>query len=152
MRLVVDLTLPTEARLISQTRRAFTGYLEEMGVDGDDVSDVALALAEACTNVLRHACTRGDSFRLSAELGPDEVVLVVEDDGIGLPPSADRAPSTGPEATATSGRGLFLIRALMTSVVLETTPARQGTKLQMRKSLKGHSAAAEANAAVSAGG
>lgn len=150
MRLVVDLTLPTEARLISQTRRAFTGYLEEMGVDGDDVSDVALALAEACTNVLRHACSRGDSFRLSAELGPDEVVLVVEDDGIGLPPSADRAPSAEP--TATSGRGLFLIRALMTSVVLETTPARQGTKLHMRKSLKEHPPISEVDAAVSAGG
>lgn len=146
MRLVVDLTLPTEARLVSHTRRAFTGYLEEMGVDGDDVSDVALALAEACTNVLRHAYPQGDSFRLSAELGPDEVVLVVEDDGVGLPASTDPAPAKGPDATATSGRGLFLIRSLMTSVDLETAPARQGTRLHMRKSLKGHPAGTEVRA------
>lgn len=142
MRLVVDLTLPTEARLVSQTRRAFTGYLEEMGVDVDDVSDVALALSEACANVLRHASSRGECFRLTAELCPEEVVLCIEDDGVGMP-DVDVRPSKAPEATATSGRGLFLIRSVMTSVDLETDPVRQGTRLHMRKSLKDHALSAE---------
>lgn len=134
MRLIVDLTLPTDARLISQTRRMFSGYLAEMGVDADDVSDVALALAEACTNVMRHAFTVPDQcFHLSAELRPEEVVLVVEDEGVGLPADAGR---TMPEPTATSGRGLQLIRELMTTVEVETGPARPGTRLQMRKSLR----------------
>lgn len=134
MRLIVDLTLPTDARLISQTRRMFSGYLAEMGVDDDDVSDVALALAEACTNVMRHAFTAPNQcFHLSAELRPEEVVLVVEDEGVGLPLDAGQAM---PEPTATSGRGLQLIRELMTTVEVETGPARVGTRLQMRKSLR----------------
>jgi serine/threonine-protein kinase RsbW len=134
MRLVVDLTLPTDARLISQTRRMFSGYLEEMGVDGEDVSDVALALAEACTNVMRHAFAQPDhSFHLSAELRPEEVVLVVEDEGVGLPPGAG---ATMPEPAATSGRGLQLIRQLMTDVDVQTAPQRAGTRLHMRKSLR----------------
>lgn len=133
MRLVVDLTLPTDARLISQTRRMFSGYLEEMGVDNDDVSDVALALAEACTNVMRHAYEQPDQcFHLSAELRPEEVVLVVQDEGVGLP---DGVGLTMPDPNATSGRGLQIIRQLMTSVDVETAPSA-GTRVQMRKSLR----------------
>lgn len=134
MRLIVDLTLPTDARLISQTRRMFSGYLAEMGVDDDDVSDVALALAEACTNVMRHAFTVPDQcFHLTAELRPEEVLLVVEDEGVGLPPGAGREM---PDPTATSGRGLQLIREVMTTVDVDTTASGAGTRLQMRKSLR----------------
>ncbi len=134
MRLVVDLTLPTDARLISQTRRMFSGYLAEMGVDAEDVSDVALALAEACTNVARHAFPDpGHCFHLSAELRPEEVILVIEDEGVGLPPDAGAAM---PDPTATSGRGLQIIRQLMTSVDVESGDQRPGTRLEMRKSLR----------------
>lgn len=134
MRLHVDLTVPNEARLISHTRRVLTGYLEEMGVDREDVSDVGVALSEACTNVLRHAHLGDDEcFRLTAELRPDEIVVVVEDDGVGLPGDAG---ANHHDLDATSGRGLHLIRTLMTSVAVETVPNHHGTRLQMRKSLR----------------
>ena len=134
MRLVVDLTLPTDARLISQTRRMFSGYLAEMGVADDDVDDVALALAEACTNVMRHAYDEPDQcFHLSAELRPEEVVLIVEDDGSGIPEGAGHEM---PDPNATSGRGLQIIRQLMTTVNVETGPERPGTRVWMRKSLR----------------
>ena len=136
MRFVVDLTLPTDARLISQTRRTVSGYLEQMGVATDVVDDVVLALDEACTNVMRHAFA-GDTelFHLTAELGPDEIVVVVEDEGVGLPVSKLHEPLGAADPTATSGRGLQMIRTLMTDVALETTPLRQGTRLEMRRSL-----------------
>ncbi len=134
MRLHVDLKVPTEARLISQTRRVFTGYLEEMGVDLDDVSDVGVAVSEACSNVLRHAGLGGDQhFRLRAELRPEEIVVSIEDDGVGLPANAG---SSHDDVNATSGRGLHLIRALMTSVAVDSPPAGRGTRIRMRKSLR----------------
>ena len=134
MRLVVDLTLPTDPRLIPRTRRLFTGYMDELGVDGNDAHDVVLALNEACTNVIRHAFPDDDSsFHLTAELSGDEVVLVVEDDGVGIAP-ATSGPE--PDPPGTSGRGLQMIRRLMTSVEVETVPQRQGTRLHMRKVLR----------------
>ena len=144
MRFVVDLTLPTDARLISQTRRTVSGYLEQMGVATQVVDDVVLALDEACTNVMRHAFA-GDTelFHLTAELGPDEIVVVVEDEGVGLPVSKLQQP-LGAEPTATSGRGLQMIRTLMTDVALETTPLRQGTRLEMRRALGPQPSAAAA--------
>ena len=136
MRFVVDLTLPTDARLISQTRRTVAGFLEQMGVASDVVDDVVLALDEACTNVMRHAFDGDvDLFRLSAELGDDEIVVVVEDEGVGLSPSMLREPLGATSPTATSGRGLQMIRSLMTDVALESAPLRQGTRLEMRRLL-----------------
>jgi anti-sigma regulatory factor (Ser/Thr protein kinase) len=58
---------------------------------------------------------------------------VVEDQGVGLPAGAG---ATMPDPTATSGRGLQLIRELMTDVDVETAPQRSGTPLHMRKSLR----------------
>lgn len=141
MRLVVDLTLPSEARLISRTRHVFTGYLEALGASREAVSDVILAVDEACTNVVRHAFdglppSDRPCFRLQAELTDEEVTVVIEDDGIGLPPGAinQRPLAEAPEAT--SGRGLQIIHELMTSVDIETTPDRQGTRLEMRRALR----------------
>src|SRR5688500_15089266 len=135
MRLIVDLTLPTEARLISRTRQMVAGYLQELGVDQETTDDVVLAMDEACTNVMRHASpdTGIDTFHLTAELGPHEVVVVVEDSGPGLPLLARTDQEVAPMAT--SGRGLYMIRQLMTDVAVETAPLRQGTRLEMRKSL-----------------
>lgn len=137
MRFVVDLTLPTDARLISQTRQTVSGYLEHLGVATEVVDDVVLALDEACTNVMRHAFDGDtDLFHLTAELGPDEIVVVVEDEGVGLPLAKLQEPlGTTVEPTARSGRGLQMIRSLMTDVALETAPMRQGTRLEMRRAL-----------------
>ena len=137
MRFVVDLTLPTDVRLISQTRRTVSGFLEQMGVATDVVDDVVLALDEACTNVMRHAFAGATSelFHLTAELDGDEIVMIVEDEGVGLPVAALHEPIGAAEPTATSGRGLHMIRELMTDVALETAPLRQGTRLEMRRQL-----------------
>jgi anti-sigma regulatory factor (Ser/Thr protein kinase) len=77
---------------------------------------------------------RADCFHLTAEIDDDSVTLVVEDTGVGLPLSrVERGPDI--DLTATSGRGLHIIRELMTDVAVETGPSRRGTRLEMRKSL-----------------
>jgi serine/threonine-protein kinase RsbW len=133
MRLVVDLILPTEARLVPRTRRVFSGYLEELGVDRETTHDVMLALDEACANVIRHAFPGGGphSFRLRAELSDAELRLVVEDDGVGFEPTLVDLT----DAEATTGRGLKIIREVMTAVDVESRPGAPGTRVSMRKEL-----------------
>lgn len=103
------------------------------------MDDVILALDEACANVIRHAFPddREGSFRLVAEITDDLVRISVEDDGVGF--SADtidlRRDGVAPEAT--SGRGLEIIRQVMTSVeVRSPTESGVGTRLQMQKRLR----------------
>jgi anti-sigma regulatory factor (Ser/Thr protein kinase) len=66
-------------------------------------------------------------------------VVVVEDEGIGLPPEQATATAPPVDPWATSGRGLNIIRELMTSVAVETAPRRRGTRVEMRKVLRARS-------------
>lgn len=134
-RLVLQLELPADARLLPRTRKAVSGYLEEVGAGPEARADVVLALDEACANVIRHAFPDGvpGTFRLRAEIGDDAVTVQVEDDGVGFDPF--EATSHEPGLEATSGRGLHMIRKLMTTVQLESPTETGGTRLRMKKVL-----------------
>lgn len=130
MRLSLRLELPADARFLPMTRRAMEEYLEEAGLVGDDCSDLVLALDEACANVIRHAFPgRPGRIDVAAEVVDGDVVVRVQDDGVGFDVSQPR-PEPGPYDV--SGRGLRIIRQLMTSVELESPPAG-GTRIVMRK-------------------
>lgn len=130
---VLQIELPADDRLLSMTRRAVTGYLVDMGTAEEERADVVLALDEACVNVIRHAFPHrcGGRIRLTAETTDDGVRVQVEDDGVGFDSSA---PRRQPVPWDTSGRGLHLIRELMSSVELES-PNGGGTRVVMQKTL-----------------
>src|SRR5947207_10003656 len=134
----LQLELPADASLLPRTRWALAGYIEELGAGPEVAGDVILALDEACANVVRHAFPPGEdgSYRLSAELNRDELVFEVEDDGIGFDPV--EAIAAEPSLQATHGRGLRLIRQLMTSVEVESPRPSGGTRLRMSKILAQH--------------
>lgn len=135
MRLVLQLELPADARLLPRTRAAVAGYLEETTGDSEFVGDVVLALDEACANVIRHAFPAGvvGVIRLLAEMDEDGVTVLVEDDGVGFDPFRVDLRA-GPDDV--SGRGLHLIRALMTDVDVESpTSSGTGTRLRMHRRL-----------------
>jgi len=133
--LVLQLELPADARLLPRTRRAVSGYLEDVGAEAEDRADVVLALDEACANVIRHAFPTGvaGTIRLRAEIAEDAVTVQVEDNGVGFDAVAATRRKPGPEAT--SGRGLHMIRTLMTTVQLESPTETGGTRLRMQKLL-----------------
>ena len=113
------------------------GYLEELGAGEDVAGDVILALDEACANVVRHAFPHGHgNFRLAADLTDDEVLVEVEDDGVGFNPVEVGTRKVAPDAL--SGRGLGMIRQLMTSVEVESPVSSGGTRLRMRRALAPH--------------
>ena len=127
------MSLPADERLLRATRRAMAAYLEEFVASADIIDDVVLALNEACTNVLQHAFPRMNTgtLRLRADLSPDEVVVEVVDDGIGF----DAMRYQAGDLFAVFGRGLELVRRLMTTVEVESPRPDGGTRLLMRKAL-----------------
>lgn len=135
----LHLELPADARFLSMTRRAVGGYLRAAGIGEDERSDVVLALDEACVNVIRHAFPDDPDgrIRLLAEMIDGGVRVQVEDDGVGFDPAAPRRQTLPWD---TSGRGLDLIRSLMTSVELESPSMAStggGTRLVMQKATPG---------------
>jgi serine/threonine-protein kinase RsbW len=136
--LALALTLPADERLIPATRRAIAAFLDGCRVPTEIVDDVTLALDEACSNVLKHAFPPGEpgSFELLADLRPGEVVIDVVDRGVGFN-AMDSRPAD--DVLPLSGRGLEIMKRVMTSVEVESPAAEGGTRLRLRKQLPLHS-------------
>jgi anti-sigma regulatory factor (Ser/Thr protein kinase) len=74
-----------------------TGRARELGVPADRLASIALAISEACTNVVLHAyreqATTG-RFSVWLDLERDSLRISVRDDGLGMRPRAD-SPGLG---------------------------------------------------------
>lgn len=136
MHLVLELELPADARLLATTRRTLGGYLTDVGAEADERADVVLALDEAFVNVIRHAFPpdAGGSLKVRVESDGATVLLVVEDSGTGFNPVEVDLRAVEPDDV--SGRGLQIIRALMTSVRVQSPTETGGTRLCMERVLR----------------
>ena len=126
-RLVADYpALPPSVRV---ARRTVTDWLDRLDVEPLLISDVALALSEACANTVLHAYRDGrpGGVRVTAEHDGEHVVLTVTDDGCGMSPRSD-SPGLG--------LGLPLIATLAEDVEVRTGPDGTGTEVTMRFSLE----------------
>jgi serine/threonine-protein kinase RsbW len=115
--------LPAVPESVGPLRRAARGLAEQCGATDRVMSDVMLAVSEACTNVVVHAYRDEPGIlALSGEARDGEVRFVVDDEGAGLTPRAD-SPGLG--------LGLPLIARLANRFEVLPGPAGRGTRLTM---------------------
>jgi serine/threonine-protein kinase RsbW len=107
----MELALPARAANIAVVRHAFGALGEAFAVDEQILSNIRLAVTEACTNVVVHAYPDGREGMLEilATLQEEKLVVVVRDEGPGIGPRPD-SPGLG--------LGLPLIVSLTESVLL----------------------------------
>jgi anti-sigma regulatory factor (Ser/Thr protein kinase) len=84
------LVFPRESLSIPVMRRVLGDTLNRLGVDEDSVSDLLLAVTEACTNVVKHAGP-GRRYEVVVKVGRHRCVLQVLDNGRGIDPGRLRA-------------------------------------------------------------
>ncbi len=107
----MQLALPARAENIAIVRHAFGALGDAYALDAQILSDIRLAVTEACTNVVVHAYPDGGEgpMEVLATLLGDELAVVVRDEGRGIGPRPD-SPGLG--------LGLPLIASLTESVQL----------------------------------
>ncbi|MGH2855319.1 MAG: ATP-binding protein, partial [Solirubrobacteraceae bacterium] len=107
----MQLALPARAENIAIVRHAFGALGDAYAFDAQTLSDIRLAVTEACTNVVVHAYPDGEEgpMEVLATLLVDELRVVVRDEGKGIGPRPD-SPGLG--------LGLPLIASLTESVEL----------------------------------
>jgi serine/threonine-protein kinase RsbW len=126
------LALPREEASVPVTRRLIAQALEVVGVDPDTISDVEIALSEACANVLRHA-KAGDAYEVRAGFDDQRAFLEIIDEGVGFEADADNQPVASDDAE--SGRGVALMKALMDVVRFESHKG-DGNSVILEKQLR----------------
>jgi anti-sigma regulatory factor (Ser/Thr protein kinase) len=125
----MELTLPARAQNIALVRHAFGALGEALAVDEQLLSDIRLAVTEACSNVVVHAYAgrAPGPLDVSATVLDDELTVVVRDEGPGISPHPG-SPGLG--------LGLPLIASLAASVQLGRDE-RERTEVCMTFSLSG---------------
>src|SRR5829696_918845 len=121
-------TVPAVAENVAPLRHAVMDLVTRHGVSEDVKTDLALAVGEACANVVVHAYPPGDVGPLivHAELRDGEIIIEVCDQGQGMTPRPD-SPGLG--------LGLPLIANLADRLEITDGPGDVGTQLMMAFSL-----------------
>jgi len=126
---VVDLRIPCKAEWVALARLSVAAVASRLSFSIDEIEDIKLAVAEACTNAIQHA--HGSPFiEIKCEAVANVLRLSIRDFGPGTHP--DRLPE--PDDERIGGLGVFLIRSLMDEVEYQAHPD-QGTLLVMIKRL-----------------
>jgi len=130
------LYLPRDAESVPVSRQVLDGCLETLGVTPETRADIALALSEACANVIQHADADDEyEVQVSAQDGQCAIEVVNAGGGIRAEQDAERALTSDPvPATAEHGRGLKIINAVVDNLQL-TPNERQGTTVHFEKKL-----------------
>jgi len=127
----LELDLPSGPRSLDLVRDALRTWLDSAPVTMSESHDIVLATWEACANAVEHPDgTESDTFAVRAELEDSSVLVTVTDRG------------RWHEETARPDRGLGiqLIRAVMSSVEIDT--GESGTRVRLEKALANRGAPA----------
>ena len=127
-----SLCLPRDEVSVPVVRHLCGDALTSLGVAQGCVSDIELALTEACTNVLKHAAGTHEDYEVAVEVDESKCAIRVVDTGRGFdteawPDDRDGFPLEG-------GRGIELMRALVDDLHFVSRP-HEGTAVYLEKSL-----------------
>jgi serine/threonine-protein kinase RsbW len=129
----VRLTIPAKAEYITLCRLALTGISRLRPLADETLSDLKLALTEACSNSVRHAYGSGEGqVDIRYELHPDRLVVEVTDDGEGFDPAHTRQNDGDPPE---GGLGIAIIRSIADELEIGTGEGGRGSRLRFVKVL-----------------
>ncbi len=141
MEVNVALLLPRDVASVPVTRQVLDSCLERLGVMPETRADIALALSEACANVIRHAGP-GEEYEVIATTSDGRCVIEVVDTGH----LDDAKPAPEDQSSVISehgmsdygmsehGRGLKIIDAVTDELSLTGT-GQAGTTVHFEKVL-----------------
>jgi serine/threonine-protein kinase RsbW len=120
---IVSIKIPAKPDYVGVARLVVSGVANRMGFSYDDIEDVKLAVAEACTNSVDHAYIDNEGeIEVRCSICPDRLQVEVIDHGHSFDIS-EVEERTGPlsvepamNALRERGLGIFLIKSLMDQV------------------------------------
>lgn len=132
MDVAFTLRLPVEVASVPFVRRLCRLNLEVLGISELDISDVALAVTEACANVVEHAET-GHEYEVRFRVDAMTCRIAVLDTGAGFDP--DLVRPTAPGSVFEGGRGIELMRSLVDTLAFHPR-SEDGTVVELVKALR----------------
>jgi serine/threonine-protein kinase RsbW len=133
MEIKLALFLPRDAASVPVTRQLLDNCLDTIGVAPGTRDDIALALSEACANVIQHAGP-GEEYEIRAGAMDGRCIIEVEntsDTPLAIAPIGQPVPPT-----AEGGRGLSIIDAVADNLRLTGNLRKGITTVHFEKVLE----------------
>jgi serine/threonine-protein kinase RsbW len=133
---VLRLSFPARAEYLILGRLTLSGLARTQPIDPDSLSDLKLALTEACSNAMRHGSPDGaGNVELRFELLQGALAVEVRDEGRGFTPQ----PASGNWSELDEGGlGLAIIHALCEDVRIGPREDGTGSSIRFLKRLRAH--------------
>ncbi|MDR6227565.1 anti-sigma B factor RsbW [Desmospora profundinema] len=136
----IELAIPAKAQYVGVVRLTVSGIANRMGFDYDEIEDMKLAVAEACTNAVDHAYSgKAGNIVIQFRIYRDRLEVMVKDEGNSFDidcvkrrsgPIDSRLPLT---AMRERGLGLHLMETLMDRVEINGS---QGVVVTLTKFIR----------------
>ena len=127
----IELSIPNKAEFVSVVRLTLVAIANRVGFNIEEIEDMKVAIAEACTNAITHGKnTPSESIDIRFTLQTTGLEIQVKDKGKGCEVEKIKDPQI--EELNESGLGIFIIRSLMDDVVIHSEPD-QGMTIIMTK-------------------
>ena len=131
---LIKLCVPGKPEYVGTIRMAIAHIAANIGFDIEAIDDIKVAVSEACTNIIRHSHSHSDfSYEVIIEREVKSLTVTVTDHGVGFETNEYIEPVPG--ETRGSGMGIFIVRALMDEVDIQSEVG-VGTNIRMTKYLQ----------------
>lgn len=108
---------------LSEVREFVSRHASDHGFTKENVSDIRLAVDEACTNIIKHAYNYDKTKVVTIELEFEDnrLVVVLTDYGVGFNPDRYKKPNLPEQIKKKKrgGMGVHLMRNLMDKVIYQ---------------------------------
>ena len=112
---------PSAPSAVRAARRAARAFARRSGFGQWEISDIVLAVGEACNNAVEHGHVTGGQFTMRCQSDDGgAVAFEIEDRGGGFE-LGDKGAAVAPSERGVRGLGIFLMRCLMDDVQYDAT-------------------------------
>jgi len=128
---IIEMSIPNKAEFVSVVRLTLVAIANRVGFNIEEIEDMKVAIAEACTNAITHGKnTLSESIDIRFTLQEAGLEIQVKDKGKGCEVEKIKDPQI--EELSENGLGIFIIKSLMDNVVIHSEPD-QGMMIIMTK-------------------
>jgi serine/threonine-protein kinase RsbW len=133
---VEEFVLPSELDVLERIDSLTGKYGKLAGFNDSSLMEIAIAVVEAVTNAVVHGNDMSEDKKVTVrfEWSPGVFEVAVHDEGGGFDIDRVCDPTDPERRMGTSGRGIYIMREVMDSVVFEMGKG-EGTTVTLKKAI-----------------
>ena len=119
-----SLKIPSRTENLSIIREFIINIAKKFGFNDNSISEIELAVDEACANVIKHAYQFNENKKIdiTVETNGQKLTIIISDRGKGFDPKTIEPAEERLHKHARSGFGIALIKKVMDEVSFDIHP------------------------------